>query len=83
VHPFKPPWLIAVGFLVFFSTAFAESWPQWGRDSQHWGFTPLAGQSPSRILADTVYDPFSPQEQAESGGSLLTHYPHLFVIGSR
>ncbi len=70
----SPPLLVAAVFLLVFSTAFADSWPQWGRDSQHWGFTPLAGQSPSRILADIVYDPFSAQEQAESGGSLLTHF---------
>jgi hypothetical protein len=66
--------LAAFGFFGFFSTAFADSWPQWGRDPQHWGFTPVAGQSPSRILANIVYDPFSAQEQDESGGSLLTHF---------
>ena len=60
------------GFL--FATVFADSWPQWGRDAQHWGFSPVAGQSPSRILADIVYDPFSAQEQAEAGGFLLTHF---------
>ena len=40
-------------------------------DPQHWGFSSVPGQSPSRILADIVYDPFSSQEQAEAGGFLL------------
>jgi hypothetical protein len=60
--------------LALFVTTFAESWPQWGRDAQHWGFAAVAGQSPSRILADIVYDPFSAREQNESGGALLTHF---------
>jgi hypothetical protein len=32
------------------------------------------GQSPTRILADVVYDSFSEKEQAESNGRLLTHF---------
>jgi len=59
---------------VFFSTALADSCQQWGRDPQHWGFTPVVGQSPSRILADVIYDPFSTQERAEAGSTLLTHF---------
>jgi hypothetical protein len=76
------PLLTGVAFLTLFSTALADSWPQWGRDPQHWGFTPVVGQSPSRILADIVYDPFSAQEQAESGGSLLTHFQAPLVDGA-
>src|SRR5262245_38827677 len=68
------PLLAAVGFTVLFSTVFADSWPQWGRDPQHWGLAQVAGQLPSRILANIVYDPFSAQEQAEANGRLLTHY---------
>ena len=56
------------------SVAFVDSWTQWGQDSQHWGFAPVVGQPPLRILADIIYDPFSAQEQAEAGGSLLTHF---------
>ena len=73
--------LTVAALLTFFSTAFADSWPQWGRDSQHSGFAPVAGQSPSRILADIVYDPFSSQEQAESNGNLLTHFQAPLVDG--
>ena len=40
------------------------------------------GQSASRQLADIVYDPFVAQEQAESNGSLITHYPAPVVDGS-
>src|SRR5262245_6073292 len=66
--------VIGVACLAVFTTAFAEDWPQWGRDPQHQGFTPVTGQSPSHVLADIVYDPFSAQEQAESGGNLLAHF---------
>jgi hypothetical protein len=59
----------------------SESWLQWGRDAQHMGFMPVVGQFPRRILADIVYDPFSGQEQAEAGGSLLTHFQAPLVDG--
>jgi len=76
-------WLLTgFGVLVSFSTAVADSWVQWGRDPQHWGFTPVVGQSPSRILADVVYDPFSAKEQAEADGSLLTHFQAPLVDGN-
>jgi hypothetical protein len=41
----------------------------------------VAGQSPERILADVVYDPFVAQEQAAARGSLLVHYPAPLVDG--
>ena len=65
---------LGFGLIALFSAAFIDSWTQWGQDSQHWGFAPVVGQPPLRILADIVYDPFSAQEQAEAGGSLLTHF---------
>jgi hypothetical protein len=34
----------------------------------------VAGQALDGQLADLVYDPFVPQEQAEQGGELLAHY---------
>src|SRR5262245_62616258 len=75
------PWIAGLGVAVFFSTAVGNSWTQWGRDPQHWGFVPVAGQLPSRILADVVYDPFSEQEQAEAAGTLLTHFQAPLVDG--
>jgi hypothetical protein len=54
--------------------AFAEDWLQWGQNAQHTGHALVLGQSPSRILANLVYDPFVPQEQAEENGELLAHY---------
>ena len=74
--------LVAVQVLAFVSVALADSWPQWGRDAQHSGFTPVVGQKPSDILADIVYDPFSAQEQAEANGNLLTHYQAPLVDGN-
>jgi len=53
---------------------FAEDWLQWGQNAQHTGRVLVPGQIPSRILADLVYDPFVPQEQAEENGNLLAHY---------
>jgi hypothetical protein len=54
--------------------AFAENWLQWGQNAQHNGRALVVGQNPSRILADLIYDPFVPQEQAEENGELLAHY---------
>jgi len=54
--------------------AFAEDWLQWGQNAQHTGRALVLGQNPSHILADLVYDPFVPQEQAEEFGDLLAHY---------
>ena len=54
--------------------ALAEDWLQWGQNAQHTGRALVIGQNPSHILADLVYDPFVPQEQAEEFGDLLAHY---------
>ena len=51
-----------------------ESWPQWGQNAQHSGYINVIGQRPSRILANLTYDPHAGPAQAESRGSLLTHY---------
>jgi outer membrane protein assembly factor BamB len=51
------------------------AWAQWGQGPQHAGAAGVAGQNPDRLLADVVVDPFTTQEQAASGGSLLVHYP--------
>src|SRR5262249_17805742 len=50
------------------------SWPQWGQNAQHQGFTGAIGQPIQSQLADIVYDPFVPDEQAFTGGELLAHY---------
>jgi len=70
---FKKAW-IAFGIASLGVIAFAEGWPQWGQNPQHSGFISVLGQSPSRKLANTVYDPFVAQEQAENFGELLAHY---------
>lgn len=57
-------------------------WQQWGADQQHSGHVAVAGQSATRQLADITYDPFVTQEQAESGGSLLAHYPAPLTDGN-
>ena len=57
-------------------------WPQWGRTPQHSGDVNVAGQPLNQKLADIVYDPFTQQEQRESGGDLLAHYQSTLVDGN-
>ena len=59
----------------------SPGWTQWGQNAQHSGRVDVAAQSPDRVLAEVVYDPFAPQEQAASKGSLLVHYPAPLVDG--
>ena len=49
-------------------------WGQWGRDGAHDGQTCVVAQDAAREQAHVTIDPFVPQEQAETFGSLLTHY---------
>jgi hypothetical protein len=55
-------------------TFFSFGWPQWGQNPQHQGFTGAFGQPIQSQLADIIYDPLVPQEQAFTGGELLAHY---------
>jgi hypothetical protein len=52
----------------------SPAWPQWGQNPQHTGYLPVAGQAPQAKLSDQIFDPFTSQEIAESGGPLLMHY---------
>ena len=54
---------------------------QWGQDPSHSSTTCNQGQALARVLADVVYDPFTAQEEAESGGDLLAHYQAPLVDG--
>src|SRR5436190_23469310 len=77
--------LIALaGMTVGLTRAFAENWLQWGHDQGHSGTSNVAGQNPSNILANIVYDPFVDQEKApENGdGDLLVHYQTPLVDGN-
>lgn len=58
------------------------SWPQWAQNPQHTGFLNVVGQDLNRILADIVYDPLVPQEQALNSGDLLAHYQVPLVEGA-
>jgi len=66
------------------SPGFAQSpaWPQWGQNPQHTGFLPVAGQALQAKLSDQVFDPFTSEEMAESGGPLLMHYQVPLVNGN-
>src|SRR5713101_3931547 len=57
-------------------------WAQWGFSAQHDGSVSVAGQALNTELADIVYDPFVPQEQAEFGGDLVAHYASTLVDGN-
>jgi hypothetical protein len=54
--------------------ALADGWPQWMQNPQHTGFLNVVGQNLNKILANIVYDPLVPDEQAQNGGNLLAHY---------
>src|SRR5262245_49991652 len=58
------------------------SWPQWTQNPQHTGFLNVSGQSLNRILADILYDPLVPDEQARNDGDLLAHYQTPLVEGN-
>jgi len=51
-----------------------STWPQWGQNQQHQGFVKAQGQQIQSQLANIVYDPLVPDEQAFTGGELLAHY---------
>jgi hypothetical protein len=57
-------------------------WPQWAQNPQHTGSVRIEAQTPAKILADVVYDPFVPQEQAEQFGGLVVHYQVPLVAGN-
>ena len=57
-------------------------WAQWGGNPPHNGAASVAAQPFTHKLADITYDPFVPQEQAESGGGLLAHYQATLVDGN-
>ncbi len=75
--------LVALGVLLLtgFDTEQAF-WSQWGQNAQHQGMVSIAGQQINNKLADIIYDPFVPQEQAESGGELLAHYQSTLIDGN-
>jgi outer membrane protein assembly factor BamB len=50
------------------------NWAQWGQNAQHHGFVDTIGQAMNGSLAEVVYDPFVPEEQAANDGELLVHY---------
>lgn len=58
------------------------SWPQWAQNPQHTGFLNVTGQKLNRILANIVYDPLVPDEQALNDGDLLAHYQTPLVDGN-
>ncbi len=60
----------------------AGRWPQWAQNPQHTGFLNVAGQDLRRILANIVYDPLVPDEEAQNDGDLLAHYQVPLVEGN-
>lgn len=77
--------IILIGLGVLLLTGFGSDgafWSQWGRNAQHTGMVSIAGQPINNKLADIVYDPFTQQEQNESGGELLAHYQATLIDGN-
>jgi hypothetical protein len=66
------------------TTVFAQdgmNWPQWGQNPQHTGTINVVGQDLGEKLADIIYDPLVPEEQAANNGELLVHYQVPIVDG--
>jgi len=59
-----------------------RDWLQWGQNARHTGAAPVTGQPFARQLADVVYDPLAPDEQAATGGDLFAHYQTPLVDGA-
>src|SRR6266571_4767978 len=60
----------------------SPAWPQWAQNPQHTGFLNVNGQNLNKILANIVYDPLVPDEQALNDGDLLAHYQVPLVDGN-
>jgi hypothetical protein len=63
------------------AAAFADGWPQWAQNPQHTGFLNVVGQNLNKILANIVYDPLVPIEQAHNDTDLLAHFQTPLVEG--
>ena len=64
------------------TAAFADGWPQWMQNPQHTGFLNVVGQNLNHILANIVYDPLVPDEQAKNDTDLLAHSQVPLVEGN-
>jgi hypothetical protein len=79
----KPGLAAAMCLLCSAGSAFAGNdratceWTQWAQSASHEGQVCVAGQTDLRMLHRLVVDPFSAQEQAEAGGSLLVQGQRL------
>jgi hypothetical protein len=63
------------------AAGFADGWPQWMQNPQHTGFLNVVGQNLNKILANIVYDPLVPIEQAHNDTDLLAHFQTPLVEG--
>lgn len=69
------------------TTAFAQDWPQWGRDPQHSSQINVAGQSLNHNLTDLIYDSSAQDEiqvaaQLFGDADLLVHYQVPLIDGN-
>jgi hypothetical protein len=81
--------IISVFMLTFavLTTAFAQDWPQWGRDPQHSSQINVVGQNLNQNLADLIYDSSAQDEiqvanQAFGEADLLVHYQVPLIDGN-
>ncbi|HTS81787.1 MAG TPA: hypothetical protein VMH40_14395 [Myxococcaceae bacterium] len=56
-------------------------WAQWGQNWAHTGQACVPAQGFANALGSVVFDPFVPQETAESGGDLYAHFGSPIVVG--
>ena len=74
--------IAAAGAFLMAAPTPPPDWPQWAQNPQHTGFLNVKGQDLNRIVADVVYDPLVPDEQALNDGELLVHYQVPLVDGN-
>src|ERR1044071_4601964 len=70
-----------------YTTAFAQDWPQWGRNPQHTGQINVAGQNLNNNIANIIYDSTVPGEisaatQLFGEADLLVHYQVPLIDGT-
>lgn len=70
-------WLLGASFAL--AQTPSATWLQWGGDPRHSGRAGVGGQSPLRVLADIMYDPFVQSELRAGRGDLLVHYQSVLV----
>jgi hypothetical protein len=75
--PYHAPVNIPIALILLL----AATWPQFGRDAAHTGYTSVPGQPFRAVLAAVTMDPFVEIERKLMGADLLIHYASPIIDG--